>query len=480
MAKKKMTLEEIIKKMHETCPEDNEDSTWEECFKYCLMGAELGSGECMANTAFCYEYGNGVEEDQDKAVEWAQKGADAGNAVAMCHLARYYDSGNGVDADAKLAFKYFKMSAEKGYSQAIGTLGCFYAEGDVVEQDYKKAFECWKKAADDGYDYHAADVAECYLYGKGVEKNIKLARKYADLAPENNECDQDILDDLENAEKELATQKEKVEEEQIELPKEIKKLILPGREKLNKYFNEEIIDFFRHQKEYEEMGIHNVPATLLYGPPGCGKTYAVQQVAKCLNMPVFEINSSTVGDSYIHGTAKKIAKLFKKAKEQAPSIVIMDEMETYVGKRDDEKWASRVEETNEMLRSIPDAIDNKVVVFGMTNHLDMIDKAVLRTGRFDNQIEVGPATAEEIAKVFKAELAKTKFAPKLQIKKLAEKMVGRPLSDVTYVVRQGIRSAVRSGRKQVEQKDLEKGLTELCEAHKLQQKKSHKIGFETA
>ena len=142
-----MTLEEIIKKMHETCPEDNEDSTWEECFKYCLMGAELGSGECMANTAFCYEYGNGVEEDQDKAVEWAQKGADAGNEVAMCHLARYYDSGNGVDADAKLAFKYFKMSAEKGYSQAIGTLGCFYAEGDVVEQDYKKAFECWKKAA---------------------------------------------------------------------------------------------------------------------------------------------------------------------------------------------------------------------------------------------------------------------------------------------------------------------------------------------
>lgn len=79
MARKKMTLEEIIKKMHETCPEDNEDSTWEECFKYCLMGAELGSGECMANTAFCYEYGNGVEEDQDKAVEWAQKGADAGN-----------------------------------------------------------------------------------------------------------------------------------------------------------------------------------------------------------------------------------------------------------------------------------------------------------------------------------------------------------------------------------------------------------------
>lgn len=260
-----------------------------------------------------------------------------------------------------------------------------------------------------------------------------------------------------------------------------KKFVLPGREELTKYFNEEIIDFFKYKEKYNKMGVTTVPATLLYGPPGCGKTHAVDAVTKFLGMPVFEINSLTVGSTYVHGTAKKISKIFDAAQKVAPSVVIIDEFETFVGKRNTDDCRSKVEETDEFLRNITPAIDKGVVIFAMTNMREMIDPAILRKGRFDNQIEVGPASPEEIKAVLKSELAKTKSNPKLDLDSFTQKLINRPLSDVGYVVRQAIRSAVHNDHSKVETSDLNNGYNDLVRGEMKHVNVPHRhIGFQTA
>ena len=497
---KKLSLKEIIEKMHKYSPEENpETGDWNKCFKYCLMGAELGDGDCMANAAFCYEYGNGVEEDGNKAVYWAKEALKVGNKEGICHLARYYEKGYSLPENFVLAKKYYKMAAEKGSGEAFGNLGNMYADGRGSNINFKKAFFYWEKAYKMGVDWVAKYMCECYLYGKGVKKDIDKARKYYDEVTENDDFTDRLLTDLEiaEAEEELNVKfiKTKVTCEGMLLkmvenpskkkkaakPKELEKseFVLPGREELTKYFNEEIIDFFKHQKAYEEMGIHSVPATLLYGPPGCGKTYAVNAVAKYLNMPVFEINSSTVGDTYIHGTSKKIAGMFTKARAAAPSVLIIDEFETYVGKRCSDDWKSKVEETDEFLRNIGPAVDDKVIIFAMTNMPEMIDPAILRKGRFDNQLEVGPASETEILAVLNHELSKTKAQKDLDLLPAAKQLKGKPLSDVGYLVKQAIRNAVRAGRTLVEQQDLDAVMVTLNKANTFVV--PHRaIGFQTA
>lgn len=256
-----------------------------------------------------------------------------------------------------------------------------------------------------------------------------------------------------------------------------KPFVLPGRETLNRYFNEEIVDFFKNKEAYEAMGIKNVGATLLYGPPGTGKTHAVTEFAKYLGFPVFEINSLTVGDTYVHGTPKKIAKVFEKAKAAAPSVLIIDEMETYMGKRCNDDWKAKLEETDEFLRNIPTAVDSQVVIFGMTNMLKDIDPAILRKGRFDNQIEVGPANKEEILAVLKYELTKTKAKARMDLGSYAEALKGRPLSDVSFMVRQAIRNAVHRGRQRVDEADLTAGLEKLKAAPQSAGAPHRAIGF---
>ena len=479
----KLTIEEIRNKVREYCPLDhNGKGDWEKCFEYLLMGVKLNDEVCLTNAAFFYENGYGCEVDAKKAVQLSRKAAKLGGAVAMCHLGRYYEDGFGVEEDHKKAFKYFQMSAQKGYSQAIGTLGDYYMRGDGVKQDSQKAVECWQKAVELGENYYALFLAACYLRGEGAKKDLVMFKKYLGIAKKVKDADEEFFERIKELEEEQkhesSAKKEKTAKSRSKgkkAQKEIGEFHLPGREGLTKYFNEEILDYFRNEKAYEEMGIHSVPATLLYGPPGCGKTYAVQQVAKCLNMPVYEINSATVGDSYIHGTAMKIARIFQKAKETAPCVLIIDEMETYLGSRGSGDWKARMEETDEFLRHIPDAIEKKVIIFGMTNKKELLDDAALRTGRFDKQIEVGPASKEEIAQVLVSELAKTKAQKDIETESMAKEMLGRPLSDVTYVVRQAIRRAVRGGRREVTKQDLEQEVAELIKTRPV--KKNHEIGF---
>src|SRR5262249_44041135 len=149
---------------------------------------------------------------------------------------------------------------------------------------------------------------------------------------------------------------------------------------------------------YQPLGISFPSAIVLHGPPGCGKTFAVARLVEYLGWPSFHIDSSTVASPYIHDTSRKIAGMFNAAADSAPSVLVIDEMEAYLADRNSGIGSShhRVEEVAEFLRRIPEAASNEVLIVAMTNRLDMIDPAILRRGRFDHIVEVGPAFEEEI------------------------------------------------------------------------------------
>lgn len=231
---------------------------------------------------------------------------------------------------------------------------------------------------------------------------------------------------------------------------------LPGRPALETFFNEHIIDIVRHEEKYRRMGIDFPSATILYGPPGCGKTYAVQRLVEYLGWPSFTIDANSVGSPYIHQTGKLIAELFAKAQEKAPSVIIIDEMEAFVSARDSGgSQQYHVEEVSEFLRLIPEAVQNKVLIFAMTNRLDMVDTAIRRTGRFDNLVEVTFPGKEEAAALIQHLLQDLPVSDTLHTEHLIDAVTGKPLSDVDYVIREAARLAAKQDKECIDQECLD-------------------------
>lgn len=225
------------------------------------------------------------------------------------------------------------------------------------------------------------------------------------------------------------------------------KFHLIGRPALEQFFNDNIIDVVLHQEQYQRMGISFPGATILYGPPGCGKTYAVERLSEYLGWKRFDIDSSTIASSYIHDTSKRISEVFQSAIKAAPSVLVIDEMEAFLSDRGmaGPSGTHHIEEVAEFLRRIPEAISKGVLVFAMTNMLEAIDPAVLRRGRFDHIIEVKMASAAEIEALLKSKFHELPVDETVDAEIIAMELDGHPLSDVTFVLREAGRFAVKHG-----------------------------------
>ena len=171
---------------------------------------------------------------------------------------------------------------------------------------------------------------------------------------------------------------------------------LPGRPELESFFNEHIIDIVQNRDRYKALGIEFPSAIVLHGPPGCGKTFAVERLVDFLGWPNFQIDASSIASPYIHETSRKVSEIFDKAIRSAPSVLVIDEMEAFLADREMGSGHHRVEEVAEFLRRIPEATKNEVLVVAMTNRVDMIDPAILRRGRFDHVIKVDFAGESEV------------------------------------------------------------------------------------
>ena len=254
------------------------------------------------------------------------------------------------------------------------------------------------------------------------------------------------------------------------------KFQLAGRPQLEAFFNEHVIDIIFNAERYQALGIDFPSAIILHGPPGCGKTFAVERLVEFIDWPCYSIDSNSVGSPYIHETSKKISEVFDKAIDGAPSIIVIDEMESFLSDRrsGSSSGLHHVEEVAEFLRRIPEAIKNKVLIIAMTNLIEMIDPAILRRGRFDHLIEVGMPSRDEVASLIESLLDKLPKADDLDVSKILDALTGKALSDSAFVIREAARLAARSGKGILDQESLDSALNSLPEEAV---KKMRSIGF---
>lgn len=253
---------------------------------------------------------------------------------------------------------------------------------------------------------------------------------------------------------EVAPADAKTEEVKQAAPERDKVFELAGRPELAAFFNEHIVDIILHRDRYKALGIEFPSAVILHGPPGCGKTFAVDRLVDFIGWPSFQIDASSVASPYIHETSKKVAQVFDKAMENVPSVLVIDEMEAFLADREMGSGHHRVEEVAEFLRRIPEAVKNDVLIIAMTNRIEMIDPAIQRRGRFDHVIKVDFASEVEVQSLLDKLLSSLPKESDVDSKPLAKELAGRPLSDISFVVREGARLAARSGKEKLDQASL--------------------------
>lgn len=238
---------------------------------------------------------------------------------------------------------------------------------------------------------------------------------------------------------------------------------LPGRPALETLFNDYVVDVMRSWAQYRRLGVEFPGAMLLHGAPGSGKTHAVECLGEFLHWPRYYIDSGTVGSKYIHETGAKINRVFEQAAENAPSIIVIDEMDAFLSSRGSDPQADicHTEEVSEFLRRIPEAARNHVLVIGMTNRLDDIDPAFLRRGRFDHIVQVEMPTKEEMAAALEALLSKLPTAEDIELTPLSTELQGRPISDLAFVVKEAGRLSAKAGADTIGQAALLKALRNL-------------------
>ena len=173
---------------------------------------------------------------------------------------------------------------------------------------------------------------------------------------------------------------------------------------------------------------------ILYGPPGCGKTYFAEKFAEESQFNFVLVNGSDLGSVYLHGTQGKIANLFKEAEKKAPTIICFDEFDSFVPSRSSMAAEHRPEEVNEFLGQLNNCSKKGIFVIGTTNRLDLIDPAVLRKGRMDLHVEI-PAPDENTRKlIFTLHLKDRPVADNIDVVELARLTDRYASSDIAFIV----------------------------------------------
>jgi Cdc6-like AAA superfamily ATPase len=253
---------------------------------------------------------------------------------------------------------------------------------------------------------------------------------------------------------------------------------LPGRRALERFFTEHVLDIIADEARYQKFGIAFPGPIILHGPPGCGKTFAVEKLGQHVGWPSFHISAATIASPYIHETSRKIAALFDEAIANAPAIIVIDEMEGFLTSREIAQGSGQhhIEEMAEFLKRIPEAPQHKVLIIAMTNRIEMIDPAILRRGRFDHVIKVEMPDAAENLELLQALLAPLPKAEDIAIERFAASLTGRPLSDAAFIVREAARLSAREGHEMISQESLTRALASAPGRDR--EDPSRRIGFQ--
>ncbi len=217
---------------------------------------------------------------------------------------------------------------------------------------------------------------------------------------------------------------------------------------------EEIVEFLKHPKRYTELGAKIPKGALLVGPPGTGKTLLAKAVAGEANVPFLSMSGSDFVEMFVGVGAARVRDLFKQAKEKAPCIVFIDEIDAVGrarGKNPNMGGNDERENTlNQMLTEMDGfGTNNGVIILAATNRADMLDKALLRPGRFDRQIYVDLPELSDRVEIFNVHLRNIKVNANLDVEQLARQTQGFSGADIANVCNEAALIAARNNRPEV-------------------------------
>ena len=217
---------------------------------------------------------------------------------------------------------------------------------------------------------------------------------------------------------------------------------------------QEIIDFLHNPQKYTDIGAKLPKGALLVGSPGTGKTLIAKAVAGEAGVPFFSISGSDFDDSFVGVGASRVRDLFQQAAKVAPCIIFIDEIDA-VGRSRDARYSYNEQTLNQLLGEI-DGFDSSkgIVILAATNRPEILDKALLRPGRFDRRITVDKPNLQGRLDTLKVHTRKIKLAEDVDLKKLAHATAGAVGADLANLVNEAALRAVRQGRKLVTQEDL--------------------------
>lgn len=221
----------------------------------------------------------------------------------------------------------------------------------------------------------------------------------------------------------------------------------------------EIVDFLRNPQKYKDLGGKIPKGALLVGPPGTGKTLLAKAVAGEADVPFFTMSGSDFVEMFVGVGASRVRDLFRQAKEKAPCIVFIDEIDAVGRARSKNVGFSSNDERENTLNQLLTEMDgfgtnSGVILLAATNRADILDKALLRAGRFDRQIEVGLPDVNERVEIFDVHLKNIKLDPELDRSFLAKQTPGFSGADIANVCNEAALIAARGNKKFVEKDDF--------------------------
>ena len=223
----------------------------------------------------------------------------------------------------------------------------------------------------------------------------------------------------------------------------------------------EIVDYLHNPGKYSEIGASMPKGILLVGPPGTGKTLLAKAVAGESNVPFFSISGSEFVEMFVGMGASKVRDLFKQAKEKAPCIVFIDEIDAIGGKRDGRIGGNdeRGRTLNQLLTEMDGFEGNTgVIILAATNRPETLDPALTRPGRFDRRVPVELPDLKGREEILKVHAKKIKIAPDVDFEHIARMASGASGAELANIVNETALRAVRSGRKAATQADLEESI----------------------
>ena len=221
----------------------------------------------------------------------------------------------------------------------------------------------------------------------------------------------------------------------------------------------EIVDFLKKADKYKELGAKIPKGALLVGPPGTGKTLLAKAVAGEANVPFLSISGSDFVEMFVGVGASRVRDLFEQAKQKAPCIVFIDEIDAIGRARGKNAGFSGNDERENTLNQLLTEMDGfqtntGVIVLAATNRADILDKALMRAGRFDRQIEVGLPDVKEREEIFEVHLRPLKLDPDLDRSFLARQTPGFSGADIANVCNEAALIAARHNKKFIAKEDF--------------------------